>query len=254
MKQNLFRSIRHKLLLRRPEGYEGHVISGKLLRYLSYAVGEVILIIVGILIALKINDWNENRKAQVELDEYIFQLKENVKDTSERARRASENLKTQAMDGKFVLDFLKLSEYDQNELEAFESGLRGLSFYPDPQINIGLLGELLAGEKHIISRDHNLASLASNKMGQVNSSLTVIDTLRKKLDVKWETVEKLRAVPNDGIPGLEFEFDLERMKNSQDFLYEVQNVLTLKYTTATRFDSISAILDDFLALLEEYEK
>ena len=50
-----FRAIRQKLFT-----------EGKLLRYLGYATGEVVLIIIGILFALKINDWNEDRKAQAE--------------------------------------------------------------------------------------------------------------------------------------------------------------------------------------------
>ena len=39
---------------------------GKLVRYLGYAVGEVLLIIVGILFALKINDWNEDRVQRIQ--------------------------------------------------------------------------------------------------------------------------------------------------------------------------------------------
>ena len=34
----------------------------KIKKYLTYAVGEIILVVVGILIALQINIWNENRK------------------------------------------------------------------------------------------------------------------------------------------------------------------------------------------------
>ena len=51
MKQSIFRGIRRKLL-----------DEGKLVRYITYAIGEVVLIIVGILFALNINDWNEEKK------------------------------------------------------------------------------------------------------------------------------------------------------------------------------------------------
>jgi len=34
-------------------------------KYLLYAIGEVVLVVIGILIALSINNWNENRKEEV---------------------------------------------------------------------------------------------------------------------------------------------------------------------------------------------
>ncbi|NVK83440.1 MAG: hypothetical protein HWE21_03910 [Cytophagia bacterium] len=43
---------------------------GKLSRYLVYAIGEILLVVLGILIALKINNWNEtvkNKKQEVVL-------------------------------------------------------------------------------------------------------------------------------------------------------------------------------------------
>ena len=37
-------------------------------KYFKYAIGEIVLVVIGILIALSINNWNENRKAkQIEL-------------------------------------------------------------------------------------------------------------------------------------------------------------------------------------------
>ena len=50
----LFRGIRRKLL-----------ISGKFKSYLVYALGEILLIVVGILIAWKINSLNEIRKNRI---------------------------------------------------------------------------------------------------------------------------------------------------------------------------------------------
>ncbi|NCQ59013.1 MAG: hypothetical protein GW794_14435, partial [Flavobacteriales bacterium] len=46
-----FRKIRQKMLK-----------ENKFSKYLLYAIGEIILVVIGILIALQINNWNENRK------------------------------------------------------------------------------------------------------------------------------------------------------------------------------------------------
>ena len=34
----------------------------KIMAYLRYAIGEIFLVVIGILIALQVNNWNENRK------------------------------------------------------------------------------------------------------------------------------------------------------------------------------------------------
>ena len=48
---NFFRKIRYKLMS-----------ENKTSRYLKYAIGEIVLVVIGILIALQINNWNEERK------------------------------------------------------------------------------------------------------------------------------------------------------------------------------------------------
>lgn len=54
----LFRQIRQRL-----------VADNKVRKYLLYAIGEIVLVVIGILIALQINTWNEARKLrQYELD------------------------------------------------------------------------------------------------------------------------------------------------------------------------------------------
>jgi hypothetical protein len=47
---------------------------GNLLKYLKYALGEILLVVVGILIALQINNWNENRKKQNLEKHYLNRL------------------------------------------------------------------------------------------------------------------------------------------------------------------------------------
>ena len=48
-----FRKIRHNLL---SEGKTG--------KYLKYAIGEILLVMIGILLALQVNNWNELRKKE----------------------------------------------------------------------------------------------------------------------------------------------------------------------------------------------
>jgi hypothetical protein len=43
-------------------------------KYLKYAIGEIILVVIGILIALQINNWNESRKLENKKQELIINL------------------------------------------------------------------------------------------------------------------------------------------------------------------------------------
>ncbi|MCO5726033.1 DUF6090 family protein [Robiginitalea marina] len=62
-----FRSLRQKLLA-----------ESRVSRYFAYAVGEIVLVMVGILLALQVNNWNEERKQrQVEL-KYFNNLKNDL--------------------------------------------------------------------------------------------------------------------------------------------------------------------------------
>ncbi|MCK0157753.1 DUF6090 family protein [Cellulophaga sp. F20128] len=65
-----------------------HLIENKFSRYLLYAIGEIVLVVIGILIALQINNWNENRKAQkleaqiyTELKSDLLQTRNDIKKT-----------------------------------------------------------------------------------------------------------------------------------------------------------------------------
>jgi len=58
-----FRKIRHSLLSK-----------GETRKYLKYAFGEIVLVVIGILIALQLNNWNESRKTNDEFKAVLQQM------------------------------------------------------------------------------------------------------------------------------------------------------------------------------------
>jgi len=75
-----FRKIRQRLLT-----------ENKFSKYLLYAIGEIILVVIGILIALSINNWNEDKKNRKLISNYKKSLIENlVRDSTFIANRINQ--------------------------------------------------------------------------------------------------------------------------------------------------------------------
>ena len=92
-----FRKIRQNLLS-----------EGKIGNYLKYAIGEIILVVIGILIALQLNNLNENKKNDVFEKEILSQVQENLK---------SDKLVLKQIE----LNFMKAIESSKKILNAEES-------------------------------------------------------------------------------------------------------------------------------------
>ncbi len=68
-----FRKIRQNLLMENKTG-----------KYFKYAIGEIVLVVIGILIALQINNWNENRKERQEEKALLTQLQSEFESNSKQ--------------------------------------------------------------------------------------------------------------------------------------------------------------------------
>ena len=68
-----FRHIRQNLIMKNQTG-----------KYFKYAIGEIILVVIGILIALQINNWNETRKERAQEQELLAQLQSEFKSNLEQ--------------------------------------------------------------------------------------------------------------------------------------------------------------------------
>lgn len=93
----IFRKIRFDLMER-----------NKTANYLKYAIGEIVLVVIGILIALQINNWNENRKEQQTLNNIYVLVAEDLKSDIDEvtnvinAEKPREQIIDKILDGKMT--------------------------------------------------------------------------------------------------------------------------------------------------------
>lgn len=89
----LFRKIRLNILS-----------EGKSAAYLKYALGEIVLVVIGILIALQINYWNERRKTVSLAKSYLSDIKKDLVTDTLTFNAATSRIKRTIKDNKSLLD------------------------------------------------------------------------------------------------------------------------------------------------------
>jgi hypothetical protein len=136
--------------------------SGSARKYVLYAIGEILLVMIGILLALQVNNWNEVRKQRNEetklLGSIYKQFNYNLNEV-ERAIWTTQMIQQkciqllQNMGNKGV----ELSRYEADSLVF--SGLRRIVTF---DVSNGILDDILnSGRLHIISSDTLREKLAN---------------------------------------------------------------------------------------------
>lgn len=115
-----FRKIRQDLLR-----------DNKIGDYLKYAVGEIVLVVIGILIALSINNWNESRKNDLEQALLVKNIIEDLRLDFIHINKSSEQVSNQMnlIDDLIskIFDEKKKINYDSIGLIRFSSDFRPIS-------------------------------------------------------------------------------------------------------------------------------
>ena len=105
-----FRKIRQSSLLENKTG-----------KYFKYAIGEIVLVVIGILIALQINNWNETRRDQHKL---INILKSIAADMRIDAVNLNDNLGYAQEDNERIKSFLNNKDYSGFSRDSLQKSLQ----------------------------------------------------------------------------------------------------------------------------------
>lgn len=93
-----FRKIRQNVIMNNLTSKS----TGRATKYILYAIGEIALVMVGILLALQVNNWNEEKKSIKKEQNLLTELKTNLETNIENLEG---DIKTQIR-GAFCIDFL----------------------------------------------------------------------------------------------------------------------------------------------------
>ena len=120
-----FRKIRKKL-----------ADDNKPIKYLRYAIGEIVLVVIGILIALSINNWNENRKKGI-AEQNLYQtlissLESDLEDANDKISSVDKSIKAQEI---FIINSFEeiKDKFNTVQLEEFLYSVSNSSrsFFPN---------------------------------------------------------------------------------------------------------------------------
>ncbi len=139
---------------------------GKTGKYLKYAIGEIVLVVIGILIALSINNWNQNRLNSIEEQRILTAISEELQLSSFLFGRGKNLQENKILAAKNLLKEIQVRKEKPN-LESLDSDIdiltkRWLSGTPT-SVYDALIG---SGELKLISSEKLRNELAQLKSDQ----------------------------------------------------------------------------------------
>lgn len=154
---NFFRGIRKKL-----------AADNKPLKYLRYAIGEILLVVIGILIALQINNWNDNRLERKEEIEILTSVKNDIENTIQEFNHLNGIREQMLSSTKNIFKLANTMDFENKELDS----LVGLTFYRPTFNNIlGTIDQLFSSGKISLIKNDAIRQFLISWPGSINDMI-----------------------------------------------------------------------------------
>ena len=160
-----FRRIRQNLLLENKTG-----------KYFKYTIGEILLVVIGILIALQINNWNNNNIERNQSTEFNQRLLAEVNGNIDLANNKIEIIESMISSSKKILELFNKQHNDSN-LKSLDSLIYIIIGGVDVKFRTGTLSEgLNTGKVSLIESD-----LLKSKLYGLPSNIEYVGEMDKTM-------------------------------------------------------------------------
>jgi hypothetical protein len=233
---NFFRKIRKQL-----------ADDNKPLKYMRYAIGEIVLVVIGILIALSINNWNEQRKTSKQEIELLKELKLNL----------NSNIEVLNINISFEKDVIKSIDLVLDHLENKEPYNDSLAFHFRKLIYLEGITLSSSAYERIKSTGFDIIQSESLRMqimqlfemtypSIVNLTRDVAmqryNKSQNMVDKYFRTNRQLETVPNN----------YSSLKNNQEFINWIYNRRAWKSSIITFNTNLTDPTDELIRNVNTY--
>ena len=183
-------------------------------KYLKYAVGEIMLVVIGILIALSINNWNEVRKDRIEEQKVLKTLKSNFESNKTQLRNNINETEELVSDCDKNLELFKLTQSELNLLSKDSIRIRFRGYATFNPSDGALTSLLQSGHLNIIVND-SLKNKLTNWPNLVNDAKEDENLLVEKItkDLLKQLIKYQSYIKNP-------KFKLNRLAIFDDFILQ----------------------------------
>lgn len=214
-----FRKIRYNLME-----------TGKTSKYFKYAIGEIVLVVIGILIALQINNWNEKRLQKLTLSNYYQRIHEELDSSRDNLDNLINGIDSLIILNRKTLEILSSNNKDsiptlQKTLGALGTAWMNIFNYPIAEefMNEGYLAKVnntkIKDEFQAFSIQLNLFKALDKGIGD-QYLLTIEPFINKHLNYSQIALDRYKTRLVSGGPKTDF----ERLFNN----LEAWNIITFK--------------------------
>ena len=223
----------------------------KFRKYLKYAIGEILLVVIGILIALQINNWNETRKMDIKEAIYLRDLKTDLEQSQTSLKRVIQKTDGVAKTIDTLVDLIKINSdaLTARQIDSLTSGSTGFTVFMPSE---GVINDIIGSGKLDMIKNNVLR----NKVASWEADLRMIreyERLGKEDSGKYiEHISKYFDMVNGkyGKPGF---FDDMRSEFLNDHI--MTNFMVDMYGNSLTLNELyhekSLVLDSLIAIIDK---
>lgn len=231
----------------------------KLNLYVVYAIGEVVLVVIGILVALQIDNWNENQRIRSIEQQYLLALKEEF-EYNKAELQGVMTLNRECTDNALIIsDYTGPGNPEITEKEFATLGMNSFSSEVHYNPNQGVLDEIISSGKLGIFSNDELKFALSSWSAVIDRALwqeRTHETLRVQIVEMYRVHGNIRSLTYGigepyGIKPTKFERRSRHLLKSEEYESRVVAfVLTGRILNERHYAKVEEEIDKILLLVE----